>query len=96
MPLQAIQIRSHNITTAQDIAAADALAFESKANGEPFPIHKLPTPPKVKKEAAGNVALMQRTFATPSYKLDTQPYNRIEDRWSKGRRMPRSSAFVME
>ena len=54
----ATHIRSHNIATAQDIAAAAALASESEANGEAFPIHKLPTPPPVKKEAAGDAALM--------------------------------------
>ena len=54
----ATHIRSHNITTAQDIAAAAALAAESEANGKAFPIHKLPAPPPVKKEAAGDVALM--------------------------------------
>ena len=54
----ATHIWSHNIATAQDIAAAAALAAESEANGEAFPIHKLPTPPPVKKEAAGDAALM--------------------------------------
>ena len=75
---EATHIRSHDITIAQNIAAADALASESKDNGEPFPIHKLPTPLAVKKEAAGSTALMRHTFAAPSYELDTQPYNRIE------------------
>ena len=74
----ATHIRSHNITTAQDIAAAAALATESEANGEAFPIHKLPTPPPVKKEAAGDAALMRRTFAAPSYGTDTQPFHRIK------------------
>ena len=37
----ATRIRSHNIATAQDIAATAALASESKAKGEAFPIHKL-------------------------------------------------------
>ena len=54
----ATHIRSYNITTAQDIAAATALAAESEANGEAFPIHKLPDPPPVKKEVAGDAALM--------------------------------------
>ena len=54
----ATHIRSHNIVTAQDIAAATALAFESEDNGEAFPIHKLPTPPPMKKEIAGDAALM--------------------------------------
>ena len=54
----ATHIPSHSITTAQDIAAAAALATESEANGKAFPIHKLPTPPPVKKEAAGDAALM--------------------------------------
>ena len=74
----ATHIWSHNIATAQDIAAATALASESKANGEAFPIHKLPTPPPVKKEAAGDAALMRRTFAAPSYGTDTQPYHWIK------------------
>ena len=52
----ATQIRSHNIATTQDIVAAAALAAESEANGKAFPIHKLPSPPPVKKEAAGDVA----------------------------------------
>ena len=46
----ATHIQSHNIATAQDIAAAAALASESEANREAFPIHKLPTPPPVKKD----------------------------------------------
>ena len=70
----ATHIQSHNIATAQDIVAAAALASESEANGEAFPIRKLPTPPPVKKEAAGGTALMRRTFAAPSYETDTQPY----------------------
>ena len=54
----ATHIGSHNITVAQDIATADALAFEFKANGEAFLIHKLPTPLVMKKEAAGDATLM--------------------------------------
>ena len=69
---------THNIATTQDIATAATLAAESEANGEAFPIHKLLTPPPVKKEAAGDAALMQRTFAAPSYGIDTQPFNRIK------------------
>ena len=70
-------IRSHNIAIAQDIAAA-TLASESKDNGEAFPIHKLPTPPSMKKEAAGDAALMRCTFVAPSYGTDTQPYHQIK------------------
>ena len=54
----ATHIRSHSIATAQDIEATTALASESEANGEAFPIHKLPTQPPVKKEAIGDAALM--------------------------------------
>ena len=57
---------------------ADALASESEANGEPFLIHKLPTPLAVKKQPAHDSALMRRTFAAPSYGPNTQPYNRIK------------------
>ena len=71
-------IRCHTITTAQDIAAAATLAAESEANSKTFPIHKLPAPPPVKKEAAGDAALMRRTFAAPSYETDTQPFHRIK------------------
>ena len=74
----ATHIRSHNITISQDIAAAAALAAESEANGEAFPIHKLPAPLPVKKEADGDAALMRRTFAAPSYRTDTQPFHRIK------------------
>ena len=74
----ATHIRSNNIATAQDIAAAAALASESEVNGEAFPIHKLPTPPPVKKEVAGDVALMRHTFAAPSYGTDTQPHHWIK------------------
>ena len=70
----ATHIRSHNITTAQNVAAAAALAAESKANGEAFPIHKLPAPPPVKKEAAGDAALMRRTFVAPSYRQICNPF----------------------
>ena len=64
--------------TTQDIAAAVALATESEANGEAFPIHKLPTPPPVKKEAVGDAALMRCTFVAPSYQTDTQPFHWIK------------------
>ena len=74
----ATHIRSHNIATAQHIAAAAALATESEANGEAFPIHKLPDPSPVKKEAARDAALMRCTFAAPSYRTDTQPFHRIK------------------
>ena len=74
----ATHIRSHSIATAQDIAAAAVLAFESEANGEAFPIHKLPTPPPVKKDQVRDAALMRRTFTAPSYGTDTQPYHRIK------------------
>ena len=74
----ATHIRSHNIATAQDIAAAAALASESEAHGEAFPIHKLPTPPPVKKEAAGDAVLMRRTFAALFYRTYTQPYHWIK------------------
>ena len=74
----ATHIRSHNIATTQDIVAAAALVSESEANGEAFPIHKLPTPPPVKKEAVGDAALMWRTFATPSYGTDTQSFHQIK------------------
>ena len=79
----ATHIWSHNIATTQDIAAAAALASESEANGEVFPIHKLPTPPPVKKEAAGDAALMRCTFIAPSYGTDTQPYHRIKQTIAK-------------
>ena len=73
----AIHILSHNIGIPQDIAATAALAFECEANGEPFPIHKLPTPSAVKKEPPGDVGIMRHTFAAPSYKPDMQLYHRI-------------------
>ena len=76
--ISATYIRSHNIATAQDIAAAAALAFDFEACGEAFPIRKLPTPPPVKKETAGDATLMRRTFAAPSFWTDTQPYHRIK------------------
>ena len=74
----ATHIHSHNIMIAQDIAATAALAAKSEANGEDFLIHKLADPPPVKKEAAGDAALMRCTFATPSYGTDTQPFHQIE------------------
>ena len=74
----ATHIWSHNIATAQDITAAAALASESEANGEALPIHKLPTPPPVKKEAARDAALMRCTFVAPSYRTDTQLYYQIK------------------
>ena len=74
----ATHIRSHNIAIAQDIAAAAALASEFEANGEAFPIHKLPTPPQMKKEATRDAALMRPTFVALSYGTDTQPYHCIK------------------
>ena len=70
-------ILSHNIGISQDIATPATLASECEANGEPFPIHKLPTPLTVKKEPAGDIALMRCTFAIPFYGTNTQPYHRI-------------------
>ena len=74
----ATHIQSHNIATAQDIATAAALASDSDANGKAFLIHKLPTPPPVKKEAPRDAALMRRTFAAPSYGIDTQLHHQIK------------------
>ena len=71
-------ILSHNIQTAEDIAAAAALAVECEANSEPFPMHKLPTAPIVKTEPVGDAALMRRTFAAPSYGPDTAAYHRLQ------------------
>ena len=79
----ATHIQSYSIVTAQDIAAAIALASESEASGETFPIHKLPTPPPVKKEAVGDAALMRCTFAAPSSGTDMQPYHRIKQTIAK-------------
>ena len=70
-------ILSHNLATDEDLAAAAALASECEANGEPFPMHKLPAPPPVKTEPIGDVALMRRTFAAPSYGADTAAYQRL-------------------
>ena len=81
----ATHIQSHNIATTQDIAVPAALAFEFEANGEAFPIHKLPTPPPVKKEAARDAALMRHTFAALSYGIDTQPFHRIKRTIAKRR-----------
>ena len=67
----ATHIQSHDIATTQDIVAANDLACESEANGKPFPIHKLPPPLAVKKEAARDATLMQHNFAAPSYRPDT-------------------------
>ena len=80
----ATHIWSHNIVTAQDIVATAALVSESEANVEAFPIHKLPTPPPVKKEAARDAALMRRTFAAPSYRTDMQPYPQIKRKMRSG------------
>ena len=74
----ATHIQSQNMAIAQDIVAAAALVSESEANGKAFPIHKLPTPPPVKKEAPRDTALMRRTFAGPSYGNDTQLYHWIK------------------
>ena len=74
----ATHILSHNIGTPQDIATAVALASECEANGGPFPLHKLPTPSATKQEPAGDIGLMQCTFATLSYRINTQPFHRIK------------------
>ena len=74
----ATHILSHNIGTPQDIVAIAALASEREANGEHFPLYKLPTPPPTKKEPAGDVGLMRRTFAALSYGTNTQPFHRIK------------------
>ena len=67
-------ILCHNIATPQDIVAAITLASKCEPNGETFLVHKLPTPPLVKKEPLSDVALMQRTFAAHSYGTGTTPY----------------------
>ena len=84
----ATHIWPHNIDTAQDIATADTLGSQSEANGEYLPIHKLPNPLAVKKEAARDAALIQRTFAALSYivvaKLFLNPRN-LEISWNSVR-----------
>ena len=46
---------SHNIYTIEDIASATLLVGQAEQNGEPFPIHMLPTPTAIKKDALGDV-----------------------------------------
>ena len=71
----ATHIMFHNTGTPQDIVATAALASECETNGEPFPLPKLPPPPPIKKEPAGDVGLMRRTFAVPSNGTDMQPFH---------------------
>ena len=79
----ATHILFHNIGTPQDIAAVATLASECEANGEPFPIHKLPTPLAVKKQPSSDVPLLRCTFAAPSYRTNTQPYHWIKQTIAK-------------
>ena len=79
----ATHIWSHNITNVQDIVATNAFASKPEANGKPFLSHKLPTPPPVKKEPAGDIGLMRRTFATLFYRPNMQSYNRIRQTMAK-------------
>ena len=79
----ATHILSHNIGTPQDIAATATLASECETNGEPFALHKLPTPPSAKKEPASDVGLMRRTFVAPFYGTDTQSLHQIKRKTAK-------------
>ena len=73
----ATHIQSHNTTPVQDIVAADALASESEANGEPFPIHKLPTPPSEEGSHWQRCPNMIH-LCCPSYGPNRQRYNWIK------------------
>ena len=52
-------VLSHNIYTIEDIAYATLLASQAEQSGEPFPIHMLPTPTTIKKDAPGDIQLME-------------------------------------
>ena len=83
MRFRTTHIPPHNIATPQDTVATAALASECEANGDPFPIHKLATPPTVKKEPASDITLIQRTFAVSSHRIDTQPYHQMKRKTTK-------------
>lgn len=69
-------ILSHNLFTLNDIVAADNLATEAEKNGEPFPLHKLPSAPSTK-PCGGDVRTLQRFVSSPSYGHDTAAYHRL-------------------
>ena len=64
-------VLSHNIYTIEDIASAALLASQAEQSGEPFPIHMLPIPTVIKKEAPGDVQLMKHFVKSPSYGVDS-------------------------
>ena len=69
----ATHIWSHNITIAQDIVVANPLVSESEAKGEPLPYPQATNSTCSEEGAAGDVALIWRTFVAPSYGPDMQP-----------------------
>ena len=70
-------VLSHNIYTIEDIASAALLASQAEQSGEPFPIHMLPTPTAIKKDAPGDVQLMKHFVKSPSYGVDSAAYHRV-------------------
>ena len=48
-------VLSHNIYMIEDIAYAAPLTSQAEQSGEPFPIHMLPTPTTIKKDAPSDV-----------------------------------------
>ena len=44
---------------------------------EPFPIHMLPSPTDIKKEAPGDMQLTEHLVKSPSYGVDSTAYHRV-------------------
>ena len=70
-------VLSHNIDTIENIAFVALLASQPEQSGEPFPIHILPTPTAIKKDAPGDVQLMEHFVKSPSCGVDSATYHRV-------------------
>ena len=61
----------HKIYTVEDIASTALLESQAKENGDPFPIHMLPSPTSIKKDVPGDVQLMEHFANSPSYGVNS-------------------------
>ena len=61
------------------LCPAALLASQAEQSGEPFLIHMLPSPRAIKKDAPGDIQLMEHFVKSPNYGVNSAAYHRVRE-----------------
>ena len=67
----------HNICSTEGIAPPALFTNPAEPNGDPVPINLFPSTIAIKKEAPGDVQLMECFVKSPSYGVESAAYHRL-------------------